>query len=145
MNISYAVDDPDGDLLTISVTVLDKDGFAVPAQSLVGDIGSGIQRGSNKLIVWDYSADMVDICDGMYQVRVIADDSSAGTPSAFAPVGEFLMGDAIGDGRPDEIPPPHPVYIDAFYMDKYEVTNAQYSGFLNQYGKNVDSVGHELL
>jgi formylglycine-generating enzyme required for sulfatase activity len=30
-------------------------------------------------------------------------------------------------------------------MDVYEVTNAQYAKFLNDYGKNTDAAGHELL
>ena len=30
-------------------------------------------------------------------------------------------------------------------IDKYEVTNAQYATFLNEYGKNTDAAGHELL
>ena len=43
------------------------------------------------------------------------------------PAGEFQMGD---DDHADE-QPVHTVYIDAFYMDKYEVTNAQYKRFLD--------------
>lgn len=38
------------------------------------------------------------------------------------PGGSFTMGDA--KGAPDE--KPHPVSVDAFYMDKYEVTQAHY-------------------
>ncbi len=44
------------------------------------------------------------------------------------PAGSFLMGSE--DGENDE-KPVHKVYIDAFYMDKYEVTVAQYQRFLN--------------
>jgi len=41
------------------------------------------------------------------------------------PSGEFLMGsDSEGDHCPV-----HKVYLDAFYMDRYEVTNAQYLRF----------------
>ncbi|HUS71196.1 MAG TPA: SUMF1/EgtB/PvdO family nonheme iron enzyme [Anaerolineae bacterium] len=39
------------------------------------------------------------------------------------PAGEFTMGSDDGDS--DE-QPVHEVYVDAFYMDKYEVTNAEY-------------------
>ena len=39
------------------------------------------------------------------------------------PAGEFPMGSDAGEF--DEAPP-HRVYLDAFYIDKYEVTNAQY-------------------
>jgi formylglycine-generating enzyme required for sulfatase activity len=41
------------------------------------------------------------------------------------PGGEFEMGK---DGK-DDHSPAHRVYIDEFYMDKYEVTNAQYAEF----------------
>ena len=43
------------------------------------------------------------------------------------PAGEFQMGD---DDNVDE-QPVHTVHIDDFYMDKYEVTNAQYKKFLD--------------
>jgi formylglycine-generating enzyme required for sulfatase activity len=76
------------------------------------------------------------------------------------PAGEFEMGTAeseidqlvrdfasVGVQRSwfeDEVPR-HTVYLDAYYIDVYEVTNAQYAKFLNEYGKNIDAVGHELL
>ena len=43
----------------------------------------------------------------------------------FVPAGEFIMGSPEGEGNDDE----HPlrtVYLDAFYIGKYEVTNAEY-------------------
>ena len=52
-----------------------------------------------------------------------------GAEMALIPAGEFLMGsegkDALGDEKPV-----HSVYLDAFYMDKYPVTNAQYQAFV---------------
>lgn len=51
------------------------------------------------------------------------------------PDGEFLMGSNYGD--PDETPI-HKVYLDAFYIDKYEVTNLQFSEFLNQKGNQEE-------
>ena len=45
----------------------------------------------------------------------------------FIPAGEFQM----GSGENTDEQPVHTVYIDAFYMDKYEVTNAQYKKFLD--------------
>ncbi len=50
----------------------------------------------------------------------------------FIPAGEFLMGS--NDGEPDE-KPIHTVYLDAYYIDKYEVTNKQYREF-------VEATGH---
>ena len=62
------------------------------------------------------------------------------------PAGEFRMGSNSG---PDNEKPIHSVYVDAFYMDKYEVTNAEYAEFLNAKGKHADAgqtwlaVGHK--
>jgi len=74
------------------------------------------------------------------------------------PAGEFQMGtsDAQFQEMLRENPdwkeswfenekPVHAVHLDAFLMDKHEVTNEQYSEFLNAYGRNVDAAGHELL
>ena len=54
------------------------------------------------------------------------------------PAGEFQMGSNDSEADDDE-KPVHTVYIDAFYMDKYEVTNAQYKGFIRanpEWGKD---------
>lgn len=52
------------------------------------------------------------------------------------PAGEFQMGYGTGI---------HPVDLDAFYIDKYEVTNEQYAKFLNEYGGNTDADGNTLF
>lgn len=44
--------------------------------------------------------------------------------------GEFKMGSSDRDAHPDE-GPVHIVYLDAFYMDIHEVTNAQYKKFVD--------------
>jgi formylglycine-generating enzyme required for sulfatase activity len=46
------------------------------------------------------------------------------------PGGEFLMGDHVNEGDPDELPV-HPVWVDSFYIDIYGVTNQQYCAYLN--------------
>jgi formylglycine-generating enzyme required for sulfatase activity len=52
-----------------------------------------------------------------------------GVTMVLIPAGDFQMGS-------DEAPasPIHTVYLDAFYMDKYEVTNAQYKKFVQATG-----------
>ncbi len=61
--------------------------------------------------------------------------------------GEFKMGSSDRDAHPDE-DPVHIVYLNAFYMDIHEVTNAQYKKFVDanpewrknrSYGKYYDS------
>lgn len=77
-----------------------------------------LQRIRNEIAAFDLGQGLpvtpVDIrtspLDGMVQVYV--------------PEGVFQMGDgAIGDGRDS---PVHPVYLDGFWMDQVEVTNAMY-------------------
>ena len=52
---------------------------------------------------------------------------------ALIPAGEFHMGDPFNEGAADERPR-HTVYLDAFYIDIYEVTNAQYQKFMDAVG-----------
>ena len=50
------------------------------------------------------------------------------TDMVLIPAGNFQMGSNNGNFDED---PVHTVYVDAFYMDVYEVTNAQYKDFVN--------------
>ncbi len=56
-----------------------------------------------------------------------------GMEQLFIPAGKFIMGSPPGEGRSDE-QPWHEVYLDAYYMDVHEVTNAQYRLFLTATG-----------
>lgn len=51
----------------------------------------------------------------------------------FIPAGRFRMGSPSGEGDNDEHPQ-HEVHIDAFYMDKHEVTNARFKAFIDETG-----------
>ena len=59
-----------------------------------------------------------------------ASSNSAYVPTGMVliPAGEFMMGSY--DGNDDERPV-HTVYVDAFYMDTYQVTNAQFKAFVD--------------
>lgn len=61
---------------------------------------------------------------------------------ARVPAGYFAMGSAAG--RADE-QPVHQVYLDDFYIDRFEVNNDQYAAFLNDIGRNEDGEGHLLF
>lgn len=50
---------------------------------------------------------------------------------AWIPGGAFWMGD---DNAPDRDAPPHKVGVTGFWMDKYEVTNAQFADFVKATG-----------
>lgn len=59
-------------------------------------------------------------------------------PMVLIPGGTYFMGSAEDDAlaAADERPQ-HVVTLDSFYIDKYEVTVAQYAAFLNRLGTNI--------
>ncbi|MEK6683255.1 MAG: formylglycine-generating enzyme family protein [Nitrospirota bacterium] len=64
-----------------------------------------------------------------------AEISAAPNELILVPAGEFIIGNngrgaTEGAGDPDEMPG-HKTYLDAFLIDKYEVTNAQYKAFVD--------------
>ena len=50
-----------------------------------------------------------------------------GAPMVLIPAGEFTMGSDKGD---DDEQPIHKVFLDSFYIDKYEVTNGRFAKFV---------------
>ena len=52
------------------------------------------------------------------------------TEMVLIPAGDFQMGSDDSDANDDE-KPVHTVYVDAFYIDKYEVTNTQFKAFVD--------------
>ena len=60
-------------------------------------------------------------------------DSASGDGMVFISGGEFLMGGPDEEDRS----PVHAVYVDSFYMDAYEVTNAQYFTFCEKTGRRL--------
>ena len=54
------------------------------------------------------------------------------------PAGEFLMGSPEGEGAYDEHPQ-HRVSLDDYYIDKYEVTTAQFKEFVEATGYITDA------
>ena len=66
----------------------------------------------------------VVVCDAKEETA--SDAEVAGM--VLIPAGAFEMGRS--DGASDERPP-HSVYVDAFYIDRHEVTNAEYKKFID--------------
>lgn len=61
-----------------------------------------------------------------------------GAPALLVPQGKFLMGD-------DEVLPRKEIYLDAFYMDKHEVTTSLYANFLKATGAVKQPEGWETV
>jgi formylglycine-generating enzyme required for sulfatase activity len=135
VDIRYNLADADGDACTVTVQASSDGGatWTVPITAVSGAVGAGITPGVNKLIVWNSATDLPGAFGSQYKVRVCADDGHTPIPPGMVviPAGEFQMGNPFsGDGYTDELPR-HAVYVDAFYMDTYEVTNQQYCDALN--------------
>ena len=92
------------------------------------------QTHSNNAL-WNNSVDISDPNDGVidiFDLFALAQHWLGTIPTGmvFIRGGEFEMGDHYDVGSPAE-DPNHLVYVDSFCMDTYEVTNLQYSEFLN--------------
>ena len=61
-----------------------------------------------------------------------------GSEMVHVPASEFEMGDHFDEVHDDDVPT-HVVFLDDFYVDKYEVTNEQYVVFLNAMGRHRDN------
>ena len=59
--------------------------------------------------------------------KIIGQD---GAEMVLIPAGDFQMGNDDSEAEDDE-KPVHTVHVDAFYIDKYEVTNAQFKAFVD--------------
>ena len=72
------------------------------------------------------------------KISVTPDVTPDGAEMVLIPAGDFQMGSNDSDADDNE-KPVHTVYVNAFYMDKYEVTNAQFKAFVDanpQWGKD---------
>ncbi|MGB2895573.1 MAG: SUMF1/EgtB/PvdO family nonheme iron enzyme [Anaerolineales bacterium] len=96
------------------------------------------QRGAIRPIVQTSADTPCDIGAFEWQATTLDDIPSLSIPSSEMvriPAGEFIMGS--DEGRSDERPV-HTVYLDAYYIDKTEVTNAQFAQFLNEQGNQEE-------
>ena len=81
------------------------------------------------------SQDALGVEDEREQRKEITSEKD-GAKMHLIPAGEFEMGNPLDEGGDDERPV-HSVYVDSFYMDVYEVTNAQYKQFMEETGHQV--------
>ena len=127
VDVSYDVADADGDSLKISAEVSTNSAitFDVVASSFSGDYGFGVMPGTAKKFFWDAGADLDGIYTTGLRIRIIADDDAVPEGMCKIPAGSFSMGDHYNAGDGDELPV-HDVYIDAFFMDKYEVSKVKW-------------------
>ena len=131
--------------LTVLATDPDGDDLAYTYSSTGGTI-----TGTGNTVTWvapDVAGDCtitVDVSDGelnaqnLITITVVTPETPPVTMEGMVliPAGEFQMGDHFNEGHGNELPV-HTVYLDAFYLDIYEVTNAQYGKFMNATGHSA--------
>lgn len=124
MDVFYDVADADGNILGVFAEVSTNSGatFDVNASSFTGDYGFGVTSGNGKKFIWDAGADLNGIFTTGLRIRIIADDYAVPVGMCYIPTGTFSMGDHYRVGT-DRDRPVHDVYINAFFLDKYEVSN----------------------
>jgi formylglycine-generating enzyme required for sulfatase activity len=116
--------------LTVSIMVSTNGGasYTLTATSFTGAVGGGIAPGTNQKVTWNAGQDWPTNFSTNVRFRVTADDANAPSGMALIPAGSFQMGDNL-DGESDA--PVHTVYVSAFYMDKYDVTEALWQSVYN--------------
>jgi sulfatase modifying factor 1 len=134
VRITYDVSDAGGHQVTVSVVCSSDNGvsYDLLPVSVTGDVNVAIAPGTGKQIIWNAAADYPGNLWPQVVAKVIASDGTAiSGEMVFVPAGNFTMGSSAGNS--DELPV-HTVYLNAFYIDKYEVTNAQFKSFIDAGG-----------
>lgn len=101
---------------------------------IIADDGVRIVTGQEREVRKPFEAFYTKPTEVLTTTPKVRDDKPPkdGSAMVLIPAGEFQMGS--NDGDPDERPV-HTVYLDAFYIDVYEVTNAQYRKFVEATGR----------
>jgi formylglycine-generating enzyme required for sulfatase activity len=127
VQITYDVSDADSDTMTVAVQISSDGGttWTVCVNTVSGNVGDGILSGVNYQIVWNAGVDHPGQVGTQFQAKVLADDHWAPAGMVLIPAGPYDMGATYQSYAQ----PIHTVNVPAFYMDIYEVTNAQYKAF----------------
>lgn len=121
---------------------LSRDGgktFGLIPETLAGDVGLVSGQGQ-KHAVWDVAKDCPWLYGEGYIFVVEGNELVAGGQDArgmaLIAAGWFAMGSPEGLGGPQEHPR-HKVFLDSYYLDKYEVAVAQYRKFCRATGRSM--------
>lgn len=125
VDVYYDLSDADGDLQLIQMAASSDAGltYSIPCTSLTGQAGAGIAPGANRKITWNVGMDWNGNWVSQCRVRVTAHDGTtppAPPGMAYISGGPFQMGDNLDNDA--GAMPVHNVQVDAFFMDKTEVS-----------------------
>ncbi len=125
--------DADGDALTynwdVSAGTVDAAGlWTVPSEATGATVLVHVSDGVNSAVA--SSRISVEVVAPPKPPKPVAPEPVAPEGMVLIPAGEFQMGSNDPEAGDDE-QPVHTVYVDAFFMDETEVTNAQYKEFID--------------
>lgn len=147
IDVYYAFVDPENNPCTITMTVSADDGETFPIipnpAFLSGDIGSGIQPGPTKHIIWNAGAENYQLEGNLYRIKLLAEDGTQATvPIDFVemPGRPYIMGRTLGEGDEDEFPP-HWVTLSPYAIGRYEVTQSQWQEIMGSNPSHSYGVG----
>ena len=127
VRVTFDVGDADGDQVTARLICSSDNGvtFDLLPVTLSGDVNHQMAAGPGKQIVWDAGKDYPGRYWPQVVAKVIASDGPATSGQmVLVPAGSFTMGNNTW------MPPVRTVYLDAYYIDQYEVTNAEFQQFI---------------
>lgn len=135
VDIWYDVSDADGDTLSVSLRISNDNGntFGIipnPA-NLSGAVGENILSGSGKHIIWNAGAESIGFDGSAFRIKIVAEDNQdPPIPSNFV----FVEGGTFNNGTSD-------VTLSSFYIDKYELTQADYQAVMGTNPATAYGVG----
>ncbi len=138
VRITFDVADADGDQVTVRTIASSNNGgvFDLLPVSVSGDCNHAMAPGTGKQVVWNAAADYPGRAWSQVIVKVYASDGPAYSGEmVLVPAGAFTMGGNTNSWQPAS--PQHTVLLDAYYIDKYEVTNAEFGQFIATGGYNA--------
>ncbi len=122
IDILYNLTDPDNSLCTVWVLVSNNGGstWSIPARTFNSGSAAGpnVTPGQDKSIVWNAGADAPGL-SGSIRIRVYADDGNGMARMAYVGSGPFPYQGGSN------------IQVNAFWIDKCEVTNQRYCEYLN--------------
>ncbi|MEN9975118.1 MAG: hypothetical protein RLZZ282_1124 [Verrucomicrobiota bacterium] len=98
--------------------------WSVPASTLTGDVGSKVPPATGLKVTWNAGNDWNDQYSTRTRFRIQIADSLASSEFSRIPVGSFTMGDALDR---DADAPSHSVSLSSFFLQKNEVSQAQWN------------------
>ncbi len=112
-------------------------GLNTPLKAVSGDVGKNIKGSYGKRIRWRVLEEMNSLKGEIaFEVQAKVQGVNPNMPEMVrVEGGSFMMGSDNGE---DNEKPVHKVTVPAFYIGKYEVTNAQYAAFLNAKGNSKE-------